>query len=56
MMSGWKTWCAAGLVALSAVLGFFGYDELGRIVLEFAAAVGLIGVGHKIEKAFRNRK
>lgn len=48
-MSGWKTWAAAvGLCALGIYEIALGNTDSGleRIVL----AVGLVGIGHKIEK------
>lgn len=50
-MRGWKTWTGAGLVAASAVLGYLGEPEAAKGLLGLGAALGIIGVGHKIEKA-----
>ena len=49
-MHGWKTWLGAAFVAASAVLEFFGYHEYASALLTFGAAIGLVGIGHKIEK------
>ena len=50
MMTGWKTWvasaCMAGLGVISVVNG-----ETVEGVQQVVAALALIGVGHKIEKA-----
>jgi len=50
-MSGWKTWVAAGLAAVSAGLKAAGYEEYATIAMTLAGALGLVGLGHKIEKA-----
>ncbi len=50
-MKGWKTWAGAALVAASAVLGYLGEQGLAEALLGVGAALGLVGVGHKIEKA-----
>lgn len=55
-MKGWKTWAGAGLIAMSAILKYFGKDELGDMVLTLGAGLGLIGVGHKVEKSARSKK
>lgn len=49
-MKGWKTWAGAALVAVSAVLGYVGESDLAQALLTVGAALGLVGVGHKIEK------
>lgn len=50
MMSGWKTWTGAAMVAAVSVLKYYGMDQEAEAVLYFGAAMGLIGIGHKIEK------
>ena len=49
-MGGWKTWTAAIAIALFAVVdaGNGDYDAAGT---KLAASLGLLGLGHKIEKA-----
>ena len=49
-MKGWKTWTAAGIVALSAILKFMGYEEVAGAILALGGSLGLVGLGHKIEK------
>lgn len=51
MMGGWKTWAGAALVAAGAVAEYFGYPEVAKAVMAIGAALGLVGLGHKIEKA-----
>lgn len=58
-MGGWKTWTAAGL---AAVLGLISGLEAGgvlpagtrdiaiAVIGPIAAALGLVGIGHKVEK------
>ncbi|MHA2384244.1 MAG: hypothetical protein ACXACT_16850 [Candidatus Thorarchaeota archaeon] len=59
-MKGWKTWASAGL---AAALGIIAGLEAGgvlpdgskgialAIVGPIAAALGLVGIGHKLEKS-----
>lgn len=49
-MGGWKTWTGAFFVALGAVLTFLGYEELSKAIMGLGAAIGVVGLGHKIEK------
>lgn len=50
MMKGWKTWAAAvGLVIMGVVELANGDTEGGLTCL--VSALGLIGIGHKVEKA-----
>ncbi len=51
MMKGWKTWAGAGVVGAGAILGFLGLPEISKIVMSLGAALGIVGIGHKIEKA-----
>lgn len=53
-MRGWKTW-AAGLGSIGYGIGgllggLHGYDEMMKFVV---AGMGIIGIGHKIEKKGR---
>ena len=49
-MKGWKTWLAvAGLTALGLVDIFSGQTEIG--ITKIVGAIGMLGLGHKIEKA-----
>lgn len=43
----------AALVAAGAVLRYFGFVELADAVMGVGAALGIIGLGHKMEKARR---
>jgi len=51
-MKGWKTWAAAALIGGVAAAEYMGMDPaLGKLILGLAAALGVVGLGHKIEKA-----
>lgn len=51
-MRGWKTWVAvAGLCALGVFLMLKGQQELGMVCI--MNGLGLVGIGHKIEKTNR---
>ena len=54
MMRGWKTWTAAGVVGVGTALEFLGpeYEQLAKLLYGVAAAFGLVGLGHKVEKGF----
>jgi len=49
MMRGWKTWIAAGCLRVLAAIDLYdGATEAG--LAKLSAALGMIGLGHKIEK------
>jgi hypothetical protein len=50
-MKGWKTYAGCAIVAAGAVLTFLGHDELGKMVLGVGAALGITGIGHKLDKS-----
>lgn len=50
-MQGWKTWSGAILIAGSVVLKALGKPHYADMVEQTGIALGLVGVGHKIEKA-----
>lgn len=59
-MKGWKTWTAAGLAALLGLVAGLeaggvlpdGSREIALAVIgPISAALGLVGIGHKLEKA-----
>ena len=50
-MKGWKTWAAVGLAAVTAGLEAAGYSEIAKVVGIVAAAFGVAGIAHKIEKS-----
>jgi hypothetical protein len=51
MMKGWKTWLAAGVSILYGVGGYFGGIHGADVMMTFiVAGIGMIGIGHKIEK------
>ncbi len=49
-MKGWKTWSAAGFIGGSAILRYFERDDLAELLLVVGGALGVVGLGHKIEK------
>jgi len=50
-MKGWKTWLAAAIIGGVAAGKFLGVDpNILDAVLYMAAALGLVGLGHKLEK------
>jgi hypothetical protein len=49
-MKGWKTWAGAAIIAGSAILQYFGYSDFAGVLISFGAALGIVGLGHKIEK------
>lgn len=50
-MKGWKTITGAIIVAGGAVLEFFGYGEIAKAIMGVGAALGIIGIGHKIDRS-----
>lgn len=49
-MTGWKTWAAAGGLTALAIAQWQTGDKVGAVE-KLSAALALIGIGHKIEKA-----
>jgi len=49
-MKGWKTWTGAAIMAISGILSYMGYGDLAKAILTVGAALGIVGLGHKIEK------
>ena len=54
-MKGWKTWTGAALVGIAAVLEFLGKPGLSSGLMMMGASLGLVGIGHKIEKSANGR-
>lgn len=50
-MKGWKTWTAAILWALYGVAVTAGWIEANPAIEDGIKALGLIGLGHKVQKA-----
>ena len=52
-MKGWKTWVAVVLVAVLAAnsAGHFLTPEMVEAIIYIAGIFGIVGIGHKIEKA-----
>lgn len=51
MITGWKTIAGALIIGGSAALNYYGYGKEAELVLTVGAALGLIGIGHKLDKA-----
>lgn len=49
-MKGWKTYAGAAIIAGSAILRYYGYNAESEALLTFGAALGLIGIRHKLER------
>jgi len=50
-MTGWKTWTGAAIIGVSAALDILGYGQYTQAVMMLGSAFGLVGIGHKLEKA-----
>ena len=56
-MTGWKTWAAAGIAGVIAVLQAIPAEALPwaaqavPVLIAIGTALGLVGLGHKIEKS-----
>ncbi len=50
-MKGWKTWLGVVVIAVGAGLNAAGLNEIAETVMAVGAAIGVVGVSHKIEKA-----
>ena len=50
-MSGWKTWAAAIILGGSAAAKALGHEAVSEVLLMIGAALGLVGIGHKVEKS-----
>ena len=49
-MKGWKTITGALIIGAGAALKFLGYDGIAETVMAVGGALGLVGVGHKLDK------
>ena len=49
-MNGWKTYVAAAIIGLTAVLSFFGHDAYSEVLYAIGAALGITGIRHKLER------
>ena len=49
-MKGWKTWVAAAIGIVAAGLAAKGHEAASQVLLAVATALGLVGIGHKVEK------
>ena len=53
-IGGGKTLAGAILIGVAAGLKAFGLVEIGDIVMQVGAALGVIGIGHKVERIAKN--
>lgn len=49
-MTGWKTIAGALIIAGSAALNYYGYPKEAELMLTIGAGLGLIGIGHKLDR------
>ena len=54
-ISGSKTYIAAAIVGLSAVLEVLGYTEIAKVVLTIGGSLGLVGLRHAVKKAEKGK-
>jgi len=54
-MKGWKTWTGATIIGLSAALKAVGgeYEQYAEILVMVGGVFGLVGIGHKADRAAR---
>jgi len=50
MMKGWKTWFAVAVSAITGIYRIVVEGDLHGGITMIVAAIGLVGIGHKIEK------
>lgn len=50
MMSGWKTWLGVAVITIGAGLNAAGEVALAKTVMAVGMAIGVVGIGHKLEK------
>ena len=55
-MKGWKTWVGAVLIGVSAALEAAGLGEWAKVAATIGTAFGIVGLGHKVEKAANSAK
>lgn len=51
MITGWKTITGAAIIAASAILEAIGFSVYSNALFDVGVAVGLVGLGHKVEKS-----
>jgi len=52
-MGGWKMWAGAAMMVAGGSVMYFGFNEIGGVLLSSGFAMAGVGLGHKIEKAAR---
>ena len=51
MLNGYKTYLGAAIMGLGAALAYLGQPDIGRALEGLGVALGIVGIGHKIEKS-----
>ena len=49
-MGGWKTWASVGLITAATLFRYWGLADLAEAFLGVGTAMGLWGVGHKLDR------
>lgn len=49
-MKGWKTWLGSAITLGSGILSYLGYPDIGKPLMALGVGLGLVGIGHKVEK------
>ena len=52
-MGGWKTWTGALMTVAGGVIVYFGFSEIGSMLVTSGVAMMGVGIGHKVEKGLR---
>ncbi len=50
-MTGWKTWAGAIVIGIGAARDAAGLGQWSQVAMMAGGALGLVGIGHKIEKS-----
>ena len=50
-IKGWKTIGGAVVIGAAAALDVLGYGQYTQAIMMLGSALGMVGIGHKIEKA-----
>ena len=50
-LNGYKTYIGAAIIGISAALDILGYGQYSQAVMLIGSALGLVGIGHKLDKA-----
>lgn len=47
----WKTYAGALIIAMSAGLEFLGMAGISSLMMNLGIALGILGIGHKLQRA-----